>query len=411
MGICGSKEGHDEQAAGSAIVRKSNTLPNNKSQSVRDSQSGTISQEKSTSTNDVEQQNYQQLSSKQSQSNNSNMPSTKFGNSSSAHEYKKILLLGTGESGKSTIIQQLRILHSNGFTEEELYEFRPAIFNNIVTSAKDLVEAYKKFSLNLKPNDIINEDDFKDILELSPTSDLTAPFNPVLAKKLKALWDNESTDELIKKHRHEFYLMDSAKYFFNEIERISEPDYFPTLSDIVRTRKKTSGIFDFKFELQGLKIQIFDVGGQRSERKKWIHCFDNVASIIFCVSLSEYDQTLLEDETQNRLEESLTLFDSVVNSRWFQRCSIILFLNKIDVFIEKLPYSPLENFFPDYEGGSDANRAAKYILWKFTRVNRSGLPIYPYITQATDTNNIKLVFVVVRESIFSNLLQDTGLLS
>jgi guanine nucleotide-binding protein subunit alpha len=46
---------------------------------------------------------------------------------------------------------------------------------------------------------------------------------------------------------------------------------------------------------------MFDVGGQRSERKKWIHCFENVTSIIFCVALSEYDQVLLEESNQVRL--------------------------------------------------------------------------------------------------------------
>lgn len=45
-------------------------------------------------------------------------------------------------------------------------------------------------------------------------------------------------------------------------------------------------------------ISMFDVGGQRSERKKWIHCFENVTSIIFCVALSEYDQMLLEESNQ-----------------------------------------------------------------------------------------------------------------
>jgi guanine nucleotide-binding protein subunit alpha len=45
---------------------------------------------------------------------------------------------------------------------------------------------------------------------------------------------------------------------------------------------------------------MFDVGGQRSERKKWIHCFENVTSIIFCVALSEYDQVLLEENSQVR---------------------------------------------------------------------------------------------------------------
>lgn len=64
-----------------------------------------------------------------------------------------------------------------------------------------------------------------------------------------------------------------------------------------------------------VSIHLFDVGGQRSERKKWIHCFEAVTSIIFCVAISEYDQVLLEDGTQNRLEESIVLFDSIVNSR------------------------------------------------------------------------------------------------
>lgn len=95
---------------------------------------------------------------------------------------------------------------------------------------------------------------------------------------------------------------------------------------------------------------MFDVGGQRSERKKWIHCFENVTTILFLVAISEYDQLLFEDETVNRMQEALTLFDSICNSRWFVKTSIILFLNKIDRFKEKLPISPMKNYFPDYEG-------------------------------------------------------------
>ena len=45
-----------------------------------------------------------------------------------------------------------------------------------------------------------------------------------------------------------------------------------------------------------LSFRLFDVGGQRSERKKWIHCFEDVTAIIYCAALSAYDLTLQEDE-------------------------------------------------------------------------------------------------------------------
>ncbi|KAL1599032.1 Guanine nucleotide-binding protein alpha-2 subunit [Nothophoma quercina] len=128
----------------------------------------------------------------------------------------------------------------------------------------------------------------------------------------------------------------------------------------------------------------------------------------------------------NRMMESLVLFDSVVNSRWFMRTSIILFLNKVDLFKAKLARSPLGNYFPDYSGGNDVNRAAKYLLWRFNQVNRAHLNLYPQyvtpmsshaflanllsLTQATDTSNIRLVFAAVKETILQNALKDSGIL-
>jgi len=125
--------------------------------------------------------------------------------------------------------------------------------------------------------------------------------------------------------------------------------------------------------------------------------------------------------------ESLLLFDSVVNSRWFMRTSIILFLNKVDIFKHKLGRSPLGNYFPDYSGGNDVNKAAKYLLWRFNQVNRAHLNLYPQsvlppghespwanpvcsLTQATDTSNIRLVFAAVKETILNNALKDSGIL-
>lgn len=109
---------------------------------------------------------------------------------------------------------------------------------------------------------------------------------------------------------------------------------------------KCSLLFFFSFFF----VRMFDVGGQRSERKKWIHCFEGVTAIIFCVALSGYDLVLAEDEEMNRMIESMKLFDSICNSKWFVETSIILFLNKKDLFEEKIARSPLTICFPEYTG-------------------------------------------------------------
>lgn len=85
--------------------------------------------------------------------------------------------------------------------------------------------------------------------------------------------------------------------YFNSIDRMAHLHYLPSDQDILRSRVKTTGITETTFLVGDLTYKIFDVGGQRSERKKWIHCFENVTALVFLVSLSEYDQMLYEDES------------------------------------------------------------------------------------------------------------------
>lgn len=330
----------------------------------------------------------------------------------------KVLLLGSGESGKLTVVKQMKILHKNGFLAEEAYEYRPFVFKNVLDCVKNIINAI----IDLQPGMIAPElgaPDGEHVLAYGPVNDILdyelsvsteEQFSADIAAKIKLFYAVPEVQEFIQKNQNKFYLIDSTDYFLSDVERFSTPNFIPTQLDILRTRKKTLGIFDFRFQMSNLNIHMYDVGGQRSERKKWIHCFDNVTLVIFCVALSEYDQCLLEENSQNRLEESLTLFDSVVNLRWFSRTSVVLFLNKIDVFASKLPHSPLEAHFPDYNGGNNINKAVKYILWRFTQVNRLGLNIYPHVTQATDTSNIQVVFAAVKETILENSLRDSGIL-
>jgi hypothetical protein len=87
---------------------------------------------------------------------------------------------------------------------------------------------------------------------------------------------------------------DSTPYFFSHLDRIGDENYAPTVKDIIRVRIKTSGVHELEFTLHTISFRIVDVGGQRSERRKWIHCFQHVTAMIFFVAISEYNQFLIE---------------------------------------------------------------------------------------------------------------------
>ena len=158
-------------------------------------------------------------------------------------------------------------------------------------------------------------------------------------------------------HRSEFQLIDSCTYFCDRIDELVAKNYIPSKQDVLRShtfdfwgfvltstfsflffrsRASTTGIVEESFEIDGNQFKMFDVGGQRNERKKWIHCFENVTAVLFVASISDYNQTLYEDESTNRMMEALSLFEEICNSKWFKNTAMILFLNKRDIFAEKI---------------------------------------------------------------------------
>lgn len=419
MGICGSKL---DDAPPAPRVSKPNTIPSKatdtKAKSIDIQRKNNLSG--SSSSNDVinNEKDNSDLAGKRLTklpTVDENSAVTKPAKNIKPSVQAKILLLGSGESGKSTILRQIKIIHQNGFNESERADYKPFVFENVIESVQCVIRALYKYKLESQITKLSEEDlkllrDHETQYETENES-TTLIFDNHIADLIERLLSEKIVNTLLNDNKYEFYILDSAKYFFENIKNIRKPDYLPSLTDIVRTRKQTSGIFDTKFQMDDLDVHLFDVGGQRSERKKWIHCFDNVTAIIFCVSLSEYDQTLLEEPDKNRLEESLSLFESVVNSMWFKRTAVILCLNKIDIFIDKLQTSPMEKHFPDYVGGANVNKAVKYILWRFKQLNRANLNLVPYVTQATDTDNIRLAFAIVRETILHNNLLDSGIIS
>ncbi|KAG6853654.1 Guanine nucleotide-binding protein subunit alpha [Blastosporella zonata] len=319
----------------------------------------------------------------------------------------KMLLLGAGESGKSTVLKQMKLIHHGGYSESERDSYKEIIFSNTIQSMRAILEALPQLDLVIAP---ANDARRSTVLSLPPQIEAEVLPRDV-AEAIRGLWHDAAIKEAVRRSR-EFQLNDSAIYYFNAIDRMATTNYLPTDQDILRSRVKTTGITETTFKVDKLTYKLFDVGGQRSERKKWIHCFENVTALVFLVSLSEYDQMLYEDESVNRMQEALTLFDSICNSRWFVKTSIILFLNKIDLFADKLPRSPLGNYFPDFTGGDNYDAACEYLLHRFVTLNQSAATkqIYAHYTCATDTQQIKFVLSAVQDILLQVHLREVGLL-
>ncbi|XP_066997185.1 guanine nucleotide-binding protein G(i) subunit alpha isoform X1 [Anabrus simplex] len=319
----------------------------------------------------------------------------------------KLLLLGAGESGKSTIVKQMKIIHETGYSREECEQYRPVVYSNTIQSLMAIIRAMGQLRIDFAdPGRADHARQFFTLASGAEEGELT----PELVMLMKRLWQDAGVQLCFARSR-EYQLNDSAAYYLNSLDRISLPNYVPTQQDVLRTRVKTTGIVETHFTFKDFNFKMFDVGGQRSERKKWIHCFEGVTAIIFCVALSGYDLVLAEDEEMNRMIESMKLFDSICNSKWFVETSIILFLNKKDLFEEKIAKSPLTICFPEYTGSNTYEEAAAYIQMQFENLNKrkDQKEIYTHFTCATDTNNIQFVFDAVTDVIIKNNLKDCGL--
>ncbi|KAJ0068420.1 hypothetical protein NL108_008381, partial [Boleophthalmus pectinirostris] len=250
-----------------------------------------------------------------------------------------------GESGKSTIVKQMKIIHEDGYSEEECKQYKAVVYSNTIQSIVTILKAMDHLKISYE--DPARADDARQLFALSSTAEEQGSMPEELANVIKRLWADGGVQSCFTRAR-EYQVNDSAPYYLNDLERISRPDYIPTQQDVLRTRVKTTGIVETHFTFKDLHFKMFDVGGQRSERKKWIHCFEGVTAIIFCVAMSAYDLVLAEDEEMNRMHESMKLFDSICNNKWFTETSIILFLNKKDLFEKKIQHSPLTICFPEY---------------------------------------------------------------
>ncbi|CEF61844.1 Guanine nucleotide binding protein (G-protein), alpha subunit family and G protein alpha subunit, helical insertion domain and P-loop containing nucleoside triphosphate hydrolase domain-containing protein [Strongyloides ratti] len=316
----------------------------------------------------------------------------------------KILLLGSGDSGKSTIAKQMRIIHSNGFNDTEALNYSFMIKQNIITSLH--YYALEIFNRNIEVNDneveLFNRFVHKHILINDEDDE-----NQV---KIINLFMSYNCFKEISESNKRFYYPDNTDYLFNNIKRILAPGYLPTSQDIIQVRAATTGVHELRFEFKNFTIRLIDVGGQKTERRKWIHSFEGVAAILFVVSLAGFDQTLEEDPSINRLDDSIELFYTILSNEFLLKSNIILFMNKKDIFENKLSKVKFSDFYPNYKGGNTFDECSKFIEQLFLKdIPPKGRQVYSHFTNATDTENINLMFAAACDIILQNNLSQAGM--
>jgi len=344
---------------------------------------------------------------------NRNIENTQIHAQNKDSQVKKLLLLGAGESGKSTLFKQMITLYGKGYSEQDRATYKPIVFQNTLSAMQILIQNCEALAADIGcAIEAHHKEMALQFMELSIDAEIT----DAVAADITELWSDAGIQRTFE-HRVKFQFPDSGTYFFSRcaadaVNALQSEDYLPTEQDVLRTRVRTTGIVETKFDIDGNQFKMFDVGGQRNERKKWIHCFEDVSCVVFVAAISEYDQTLFEDDATNRVVEALNLFDEICNSCWFGNTSVILFLNKRDLFMEKIAHTPLSVGFDDYEGtANDYDAGCEFLREKFESRNRQPeKEIYTHVTCATDTNNISHVFDAVKDIILKQSLRDGGLI-
>eukprot|EP00485_Elphidium_margaritaceum_P017385 CAMPEP_0202727718 /NCGR_PEP_ID=MMETSP1385-20130828/185263_1 /ASSEMBLY_ACC=CAM_ASM_000861 /TAXON_ID=933848 /ORGANISM="Elphidium margaritaceum" /LENGTH=372 /DNA_ID=CAMNT_0049393961 /DNA_START=1007 /DNA_END=2125 /DNA_ORIENTATION=- len=368
----------------------------------------------------------------------------------------KLMFLGPGGSGKSTIFKQLKYLHNSGFTESEAQALREHIYCQITQQMKQAIASYRLYEKpKSNPTDDDNDgaggDDEKTTTPYD-TERMQSSIETVLQHGDPNLLTPELADAIAYIWKHDtrlkraFYsnenasqnnkiLDETTEYFWDELDRLRQPSYVPSFDDILKVRYRTTGVIDEHFTLNNARFHIFDVGGQKSERRKWLPFFNDVKAVIFVISLSSYNELMFEDQSQNAMQDALQLFHKTINNKAFDKTHIILFLNKKDLFQAKIAKTAITvcpafadfQEFMEQDGDPNANvneeriiyadannyeHTTLYVQKKFLELNENAgkKKIYTHLTCAVSPENIENVFRDVQSIVITQKLDHGGML-
>ncbi|CAJ0581937.1 unnamed protein product, partial [Mesorhabditis spiculigera] len=281
----------------------------------------------------------------------------------------KLLLLGPGESGKSTTLKQIRIIHDQGFSDDEKEHRKYIIYQNLLTGCVDLAKAMDEHRISYEmPETYDLSQNIMRYLEENKNNERVLLTETIADQIARFLMDPAVQKALYR--TPEISIDDAGVYFMQNLDRVREPDYLPTTDDILKSRVPTTGVIQFSFIIKNFVFRVFD----------------------------------------NRMRDSIELFSQICNNQWFADTAMILFLNKIDLFEEKIKVFPITVALPRYKGEMEYRPVLDYITKKFKQQNKNQKrTVYHHETCATDTSQIQVVIDSVIDVVIQQTMQKVGI--
>ncbi|XJO71200.1 hypothetical protein BDV3_000755 [Batrachochytrium dendrobatidis] len=328
----------------------------------------------------------------------------------------KILLLGSGDSGKSTFVKQLRILHGGGYFEDERKSFRPIILENIRDAIVTLITAASENNFEIKSDE--TKARIKTIFEhyrIGKDALSIFKLNNKMTETIHAVWQDPDIQNVYSKRatlEKKAMIPDNTQFFLDRVTNFSDLSYLPSNDDILYSRTMTVAITETNFSIENTKYRFFDVGGQQKYRKQWAPYFDTVDSILFIASVASYDQFLVEDPAINRMADAIQLFGEIAHNVLLHHIPLTLFLNKKDIFEAKLLYSDVIKHFPDFKGSpGNVKHAARFFQKQFeSACMDQNKQVYIHFTCCTDTEAMDIIVITVIQVMLKKEFQNIGML-
>ncbi|TFK61722.1 P-loop containing nucleoside triphosphate hydrolase protein [Pluteus cervinus] len=293
----------------------------------------------------------------------------------------RVAILGLHNAGKTTLVKRLKMGFGDGLSEGEVDQCRRTMYRNVLEGLPLLLSFLSEKDVQCEDRDV--ETTIRRFLGSTDLDDEALSIPSHIGLAIDHLCNEPSVSRAIEQNRHEIPVSPSVKWFINQILRITSTSYTMTEKDTLRVYEPTVGVPTTHLYSEKYILEVIEVEDSDEVRNSHISGFGPL--ILFVVALDEYDKKVDE---KNRMHEAISLFEGIVNAERPKKTTVILLLNKFDLFKEKVEAGiPLSNCFPAYTSGTDVSKACKHIIQQFVSRNRNELTVFTHVMQLHNSSH------------------------